>query len=113
MPYHYLERTVNNDVLLYLEKLRSDSLQEVVIITNAPESIAIYCERLFRVRVLRADIGKKYIVLNNFYIYKKLNIVTDNVTDIDVINVADSAILLGKHLRKRKDIKCPNVKYSV
>lgn len=108
MKYDCLNNYIDRDMLGILEKFKEEG-NTVVIITNAPISIANHAKKLFGVEALSAPIGHKKDIMQFYYEFNELTVATDNITDIDLINVANNAILIGNKLQKSTLIECENL----
>lgn len=84
--------TVDVRTLQMLENYKI-SRWNVCIISNAPLRIVKMAERRFGVCGYHAEIGNKSGVLDTLK-YDELNVVTDNVSDLDIIKKADKAFVV-------------------
>lgn len=94
-----LNQKICFDVLNLLKEMQDDGYI-TIIITNAPKMIADYAQDLFLTSVITAPVGKKKQALDEKYEYDELYVVTDNITDKDLIEASEKAFLIGQHLHK-------------
>ena len=100
----------NDKVIDLLKKKQSDGF-DVVIISNAPIELIINAAEDLRLKFIRADVGKKSLELQKYYTYNELFVCTDNKTDIDLLRIADEAVVIAKKrdlnfFKKRIEGKC-------
>lgn len=75
-------------------RLLKSNISDSIIITNAPERIAKRANEIFKVPVFCAPIGEKSLVLKSYAKeWERLIVITDNITDIDLLSIADEAIV--------------------
>lgn len=80
------------EVVSILKKKQSQGFK-VIIVSNAPDDLLIAAESKFHVPVLRADFGCKSKVVRCDYDYGELFVCTDNKTDLDLLYLANEAVL--------------------
>lgn len=66
---------------------------KVVIVSNAPEDLLFAATQKFRLPALSAPFSGKAKVLQDHFEYRKLFVCTDNKTDLDLLYLADEAVL--------------------
>lgn len=94
VPDNYIDLyklTLNSDAIRRLEEYRKNNW-EIVIVTNAPSRIAKKAKKIFNVNVIRAEMGRKREALEN-YSYNFIHVHTDNISDTDIVDIADSAYI--------------------
>ncbi len=77
-------------------KLLKEKEQEgyyVIIISNAPLELLKTAGESLQVECIRAGIGEKLLSLKSKFSFEKLFVCTDNTTDLDLLNIADEAII--------------------
>lgn len=87
-----------------LENKREEGF-EIVIISNAPKKLIQSAANRLNVNWLRADIGEKDKVLIRNYNYKYLYVCTDNLTDINLLDLADSKTIYITNKTKKIFLK--------
>ena len=95
IPDAYIESfspTYNLNIVDKMKEYKKNGW-DVMIITNAPEKIVNLAKQIFKVEVKQARISCKSNLLNDID-YKNLKVVTDNITDMDLIMQADDSIVL-------------------
>ncbi len=95
IPNHYIAQynpTVNTNVLQLEEKYK-ENLWNICFISNAPLRIVQMAEERFGIKGYHADVGEKANVVENMS-YDELHIVTDNISDLDIIEKAQKAIII-------------------
>lgn len=94
----YFER---RESAINLLKLRINEGFYPVIVSNAPVEIVELAGKYFNIDFRRTDIAMKHLALNDFE-YKELFVCTDNVTDLDILSVADFSVIYVKESRKKE-----------
>lgn len=86
--------------LLEMEKSRNSY---VMVISNAPVEILATVQRRLGIDVLQAEVGKKDQVLKSVVsTWSNLLVVTDNLTDASLLELATEAVIYTPHKRKKK-----------
>lgn len=83
------------DVLELLRKKKKEGWK-IVIISNAPWELIKTAADNLHVIGLEADCAAKSVVLTSNFCYEKLLVCTDNKTDIDLLKLADEAVVTCK-----------------
>ncbi len=81
--------------------LKRQAGYHMIILSNAPLELLSKAASDLDVDWIKAEVGKKSEALMARYEYKELFVCTDNVTDLDLINIADEAVITCLP-RKRK-----------
>lgn len=68
----------------------------IVIASNAPDDLLQNAANHLNVRAFRADFSQKATVISENFNYRKLFVCTDNKTDIDLLQLADEAVITCK-----------------
>lgn len=80
---------IQNEVINILNQAKSKS-DDVYILSNAPKEIIEFAEEMFKIKGFRAPIGEKGKVLQELFTsWDRLSVVTDNLTDISLIELSD------------------------
>lgn len=96
-PYQY-----RNDALKELEKRRKEG-NSLLILSNAPPIVAQIAAKKVQVEYLSAEIGEKdKALIKRFPRWDKLVVVTDNLSDANLLLLADEAIIYTPRKRKKK-----------
>lgn len=74
---------------------------EVIIISNAPEELILSAASILGVKWLKADIGKKGEKLIENFSYDLLFVCTDNLSDIDLLQLADTSLVYSSARKKK------------
>lgn len=95
------------DALKILNKARIEGY-DVLIISLAPQRILNNVSKRLDFPVLKSSLGKKSEILKQHYTsWEILVVVTDNISDCDLVNMADKAIIYASPKRiKRFQKKC-------
>ena len=92
-----------------MHKLLQDRLaqgDEVIVISNAPQAILDRIHAILQIPVYQAAIGKKADVLQARYAaWDHLLVVTDNLSDANIIELADEAIIFYSWRNKHRFMK--------
>jgi phosphoserine phosphatase len=94
----------NTTVLELLQKKQKDGYF-ILILSNAPIELLIAAAEYLRVDYLQAKPFDKANALNAAYKYKSLFVCTDNTSDIDLLSIADEAVITCKEKNKKYFIK--------
>lgn len=97
----------------YLFNYRQDAINEmkarkalgekIIVISNAPCIILESSARYLQVECLYAAVGeKKKALIDRIHKWDKLTVVTDNLTDADLLSLADEAIIYTPRRRLAK-----------
>ncbi len=102
----------NEVIKLFKEK--QEAGYHTIIISNAPiELLRTAADDLY-VEYLKAGIGEKSNCLHSKFEFQELFVCTDNKTDLDLLNIANEAVLTCRP-NKRKffidHVKCKNYKF--
>ena len=103
IPYDYRSRfrlPYRNDVMEVFEAKKKAGYH-MVIISNAPLELVESVAKDLGVDYIKAGIGEKAKDLNEKFVYDELFVCTDNSTDLDLINIANEAVITCP-IRKRK-----------
>lgn len=95
-----------------LKILKTKNLNErVMIISNAPQKILDCISHRLLIPAIHTDFGKKanYIITNCKYDY--LEVYTDSVNDIDIIELADKAIIYTNNQNEFKRFMLNNIEF--
>lgn len=98
------------DALKILNRARKE-VYDILIISLAPQRILDNVSKRLGVPVLKSQPGKKGEILKQHYVnWGTLVVVTDNISDCDLVNMADKAIIYTS-LRcvKKFQTKCNNL----
>jgi hypothetical protein len=88
---------------VFIEKKNEGFLP--VIISNAPYALVNFAAKKFMVEYwFSVQDEKKSIILNKNFLYNELFVCTDNITDLDVIKLANSHLICCK--RKDQALFC-------
>lgn len=102
VPDEYIDNylpELRNNIVDMLRKNQNNS----IIITNAPDRIAKRAHEIFNVPVYTAGTGNKLGVLKTLdYEWEYLTVVTDNLTDSDLIKNANRAYIITTEKRKKQ-----------
>ena len=84
-----------------------------IILSNAPRQLLINAANKLGVDYIAADVSKKSNALVESYKYNTLFVCTDNKTDLDLIELADEAVITCKMKNRKYFIKnLKNKKYE-
>lgn len=113
---HLFEKIPDAYVNKYCPVFRHDALElldvaktegyEILIISLAPQRILDNVEKRLKLPVLRGMHGRKGEVLRQYYEnWERLVVVTDNISDCDLIKMSDKAIIytMPKYIKKFKN----------
>ncbi len=103
--FDLLKEKICKKKLILLKKYEQQGYK-IFIITNAPKEIAQYASAVFKVDVLCASIGEKSSVLQNECAFEWLEVITDNVSDLDLVNMANKAVLIGWSRKGQQQVRC-------
>ena len=73
----------------------------IVVVSNAPTQLLKNAAQILQVDYLRTEVGEKSLIFQNNYQYKELLVCTDNKTDIDLLLLANFAIITCKRKNQR------------
>ncbi len=116
LPYEYkciFKLPYRNEVV----KLFKDKQQagyQVVIVSNAPIELLKTAADDLQVEWLKAGVGEKSVCLKNKFNFQELFVCTDNKTDLDLLNIADEAVITCKPDKRRyfiERVKCKRYKF--
>ena len=117
IPDSYVSKyrpTFRQDALKILYKAKNEGY-DILIISLAPQRILDNVSRRLNFPVLKGSLGKKSEVLKQCYAsWASLIVVTDNISDCDLVNMADKAIIYAspKYIKKfQKKCKILNIEY--
>ena len=124
IAYYYYDKIPNNykcsfklpyrNEVLNLFKAKKEDGYHVIVISNAPIELLKTAAKDLQVDWLRAGIGKKSNCLVEQFDFQELFVCTDNITDLDLLNIADEAVITCK-VSKRKffinHVKCKKYKF--
>lgn len=79
--------------VMELFKEKSKNGYYMIIISNAPNELLQTVARDLGTDWIRSEIGKKALCLKDRFVYKHLFVCTDNTTDLDLLNIADEAVI--------------------
>lgn len=79
--------------VLNLFKQKQQAGYHVVIVSNAPQELLKTAADELDAEWLKAGIGGKADCLKNNYVFGTLFVCTDNKTDLDLLNIADEAVI--------------------
>lgn len=68
----------------------------IVIVSNAPKELIRNAASILKVEFINAEIGKKAKTFKSIYHFNKLFVCTDNKTDLDILKISDSSIIICK-----------------
>ncbi|MBE6091990.1 MAG: hypothetical protein E7201_02245 [Selenomonas ruminantium] len=100
--------------VLDLFKEKQQNGYYIIIISNAPLELLKTAAVNLQVEYMRSGVGEKSSCLKEKFTFKKLFVCTDNVTDLDLLNIADEAVItcpLGKRDFFIKRVKHKNYKF--
>lgn len=87
---------------IQLLKRKKEEGYKIVIISNAPKELIEAAAKSLDVDWLKAEIGEKDKILLNNYKYKNLYVCTDNISDMNLLDIADSkTIYITNKTQKR------------
>lgn len=87
----------NKNVINLLEKKRLEGFH-TIIISNAPLELIENAAKELKLNYIQAKPYKKASVLKDkYHIIQEIFVCTDNKSDIDILKVADSAVITCKH----------------
>lgn len=112
IPHNYRQHFLlpyRQDVLALLNK-RKRAGDRVVIVSNAPIDLLQAAARDLNVEYISARVSRKAVSVQENFMYKHLFVCTDNKTDIDLLNIADEAIITCR--RKDKTFFCNSLHNS-
>ena len=73
----------------------------LVIVSNAPADLLQTAGDMLNVLAIRAEFGGKAEVVAERFCYKRIFVCTDNKTDIDLLKIADEAVITCKKEDRR------------
>lgn len=75
---------------------------KVICISNAPEEIVKEAGRRLNIESYKAPVGKKELILKEKHpVWKRLVVITDNVSDESIIKLADEVYIFSNKVRKK------------
>lgn len=80
------------DILTLLKK-KEKAGYKAVIVSNAPIDLLRAAALDLHIEYISAEVGRKAISVQKNFSYKHLFVCTDNKTDIDLLSIADEAII--------------------
>ena len=100
----YKKHITKQDIQNYKFEFRESAIQilkeqmmkkkRVIIISNAPSEIVDKAGKDLNIEAFTSPVGKKYNILKSIVPdLKELTVVTDNLTDIDLLKMADKQII--------------------
>lgn len=116
IPYEYkckFTLPYREDVLeLFFTKKQAG--YHMLIISNAPIELLRTAAKKLDTEYIKAGIGEKAACLQKYATYQKLFVCTDNKTDLDLLNIADEAIITCRPAKRAffiERLKCKNYKF--
>ncbi len=116
IPYEYrckFRLPYRDDVLrLFLSKKRAG--YHMLIISNAPIELLRTAANDLQTDYFKADIGKKAECLRKNATYQELFVCTDNKTDLDLLDIANDAVITCRPAKRTyfiERVKCKNYKF--
>ena len=103
LPYEYkciFKLPYRNEVIRLFKSKQQDGYQ-VVIVSNAPIELIKNAADDLQVEWLKAGIGEKSVCLQEKIACQELFVCTDNKTDLDLLNIADEAVITCKPNKRR------------
>lgn len=106
IPSLYIQKykpTLNMQVIDLIKEYQKEGWK-CIIISNAPQRIVDMAEKRFLIKAYHGAISNKSQILKRMN-YAKLNVITDNISDYDLIAKADYSIIIMTEYNKRYFIK--------
>ena len=97
-----------------LFKSKQQAGYQVIIVSNAPIELLKNAADNLQVEWLKAGVGEKSLCLQKKFTFQELFVCTDNKTDLDLINIADEAVITCKPSKRRyfiERVKCNKYKF--
>ncbi|WP_026765889.1 haloacid dehalogenase-like hydrolase [Selenomonas ruminantium] len=116
IPYEYrstFKLPYRNEVIKLFKKKQKTGYQ-MLILSNAPIELLKTAANELHVDYLKAGIGEKSRCLHAEFEYQELFVCTDNMTDIDLLNIANEAVITCRPSKRgffTKRVKCKNYKF--
>lgn len=105
-----------NDAVRELYRAKREG-HRVIILSNAPLEIIRFAEEKFQTEGFQAPVGEKDKILKELIpVWERLFVVTDNLTDMSMINIADGAIIYTTERKRHyfmKKTRLENVEYRI
>jgi|GEM_PF-3339333 len=86
-------------IRIFNEKKRSG--YKMIIVSNAPLDLLMSAARNLNVEYISAETSKKSIAIQERFVFEYLFVCTDNKTDLDIISMANEAVITCR--KKDKD----------
>lgn len=96
-----VEFPFNVGIIALLEKKREEGFY-IEIVSNAPSEIIIKnAAKRLHCDYLKSDIGNKWSTLKNKFDFRELFVCTDNISDLDLVQKADTYFIIPRKYVKR------------
>lgn len=102
------------NTVLKLFKEKQQNGYYMVIISNAPIELLETAAENLHVDCIKAGFGEKSNCLKQQFNFRELFVCTDNKTDLDLLNIADEAVITCKPSKRKffiERVKCKKYKF--